>query len=191
MAQVLALIWATSTPGTIRSRSGRFVAPERPISSWVMTNIAVATCDIFCSFFETEVTSMFIRSSMFIAARSAVWATRAWGCCAPTTPHTAQNINKPPMSAIDLFICEREVLHPSRFGLRSHQPMRTYPGFGSPLVVVTNFWYPLDSGAQGSPNWRTQFDIKFFIFSYLRDKEGLMKADFPFPSSISVSSAPD
>ena len=33
------------------------------MSYWVMTKIAAATLDSFCSFLETEVTSMFIKSS--------------------------------------------------------------------------------------------------------------------------------
>ena len=70
MAQVLALICATSSPGTMRSKSGILVAPERRMSSWVITKIAAATCDNFCSFFETEVTSVFIRSSRLSLERS-------------------------------------------------------------------------------------------------------------------------
>src|ERR1035438_9156909 len=35
-----------------------------------MTKIAAAVCDSFCSFFETEVTSMFMRSSRLLSARS-------------------------------------------------------------------------------------------------------------------------
>src|SRR6266571_4106759 len=70
MAQVLPLICATSNPGTIRSKSGTFVAPERQISSWVMTKMAAAVLESFCSFFETEVTSTFIRSSMLVVVRS-------------------------------------------------------------------------------------------------------------------------
>src|SRR5580658_4844224 len=57
-------------PGTIRRRSGIFVAPEPAISSAVITNIAEATRESFCSFFETEVTSTFIRSSRLWFARS-------------------------------------------------------------------------------------------------------------------------
>ena len=44
----------------MRNRSGMFVAPERRISSWVMTKMAAAVFESFCSFFETEVTSTFI-----------------------------------------------------------------------------------------------------------------------------------
>ena len=62
-AQVLALICDTSTPGTMRNRSGILVAPEWLISSWVITKIAAAAWEIFWAFLETEVTSMFIKSS--------------------------------------------------------------------------------------------------------------------------------
>lgn len=54
----------------MRNRSGMFVAPERRISSWVMTKMAAAVFESFCSFFETEVTSTFIRSSMLVVVRS-------------------------------------------------------------------------------------------------------------------------
>src|ERR1700674_912403 len=54
----------------MRSRSGMLVAPERRMSSWVITKMAAATLDNFCSFLDTEVTSMFIRSSMLFSARS-------------------------------------------------------------------------------------------------------------------------
>src|SRR5712692_11868675 len=47
-----------------------FAAPERRISSWVITKIAAATCDILCSFLETEVTSMLIRVSILTCVRS-------------------------------------------------------------------------------------------------------------------------
>jgi hypothetical protein len=67
---VFELIWATSIPGTMRKRSGMLVAPERAISSGVITKIAAATSDSFCYFFETEVTSMFIRFSILTCVRS-------------------------------------------------------------------------------------------------------------------------
>src|SRR5580704_4076257 len=70
MAQVLALIYATSKPGTMRSKSGIPVAPERRISSGEMTKIAAATSDRFCSFFDTDVTSTFIKFSMLSCVRS-------------------------------------------------------------------------------------------------------------------------
>jgi hypothetical protein len=61
MAQVLPLISATSSPGTIRNRSGILIAPERRISSGVMTKTADAVPDNFCSFLETDVTWIFRR----------------------------------------------------------------------------------------------------------------------------------
>jgi hypothetical protein len=55
-AHVLALIRATSSPGTILSRSGILVAPERRMASGVITKTADAACESFCSVFETDVT---------------------------------------------------------------------------------------------------------------------------------------
>ena len=40
------------------------------MSSCVITKIAAATCDIFCSVFETDITSVFIRSSRLSLERS-------------------------------------------------------------------------------------------------------------------------
>src|SRR5580693_6064842 len=76
MAQVLPLISPTSSPGTMRNKSSIFVAPDRRMSSWVITNIAAATRDSFCPFFEADVTSMFIRSSMltFVRSGACCWA---------------------------------------------------------------------------------------------------------------------
>src|SRR6202050_2329995 len=54
----------------MRSKSGMFVAPERRMSSEVITKIAAAARETFCSCFETEVTLMFIRSSRLSFARS-------------------------------------------------------------------------------------------------------------------------
>ena len=83
MAHLLELIWATSTPGTMRSKSGTLFAPERTMSSLVMTKIAAAVLEIFCSFFETEVTSMFIRSSRFTLVKS---------CCDDVWPSIASQM---------------------------------------------------------------------------------------------------
>ena len=55
----------------MRSRSGIFSAPERRISSAEMTKTAAAVSEVFCAFFETEVTSMFIRSTRLICRISA------------------------------------------------------------------------------------------------------------------------
>src|SRR2546422_11359535 len=55
--------WATSRFDTRRNASGRLVAPERRISSCVMTWMAEAVSDNFSGRFDTEVTSMSISSS--------------------------------------------------------------------------------------------------------------------------------
>src|ERR1700685_3812651 len=47
-----------------------FVAPERAMSSAVITKIAEAVRESVCSLFETEVTSTFIRSSRLFVVRS-------------------------------------------------------------------------------------------------------------------------
>jgi hypothetical protein len=52
-----------------RDRSGMLVAPERRISSSVMTKMAAAVLQRDCSWPETEVTSTFISSSIFICVR--------------------------------------------------------------------------------------------------------------------------
>src|SRR5258706_3848238 len=70
MAQVLESICATSKPGTIRSNSGIEVAPDRRISSCVITVMAAAACERGSDFRETDVTCRFIRASMLMADRS-------------------------------------------------------------------------------------------------------------------------
>jgi hypothetical protein len=84
IAQLFALICATSSPGTIRNKSGMFVAPDRRMSSCVITNTATAVRDNVCSLFETDVTSIFIRSSRLTFAKSS-----GFGCasCARATAH--------------------------------------------------------------------------------------------------------
>ena len=47
-----------------------FVAPERAMSSAVITKIAEAVRESVCSFFDTEVTWTFIRSSRLLVVRS-------------------------------------------------------------------------------------------------------------------------
>src|ERR1017187_987236 len=71
-AQVLALICATLTPGAMRSTSGSVDAPERRISSWLMTKTAAAVRARFCSFLETEVTCTW-RSCSRLASERPVW----------------------------------------------------------------------------------------------------------------------
>lgn len=53
------------------------VAPERRMSSWVITKMAAAVRATLCSVFETETTLMFIRSSRLWFVRSTL------ACCAP------------------------------------------------------------------------------------------------------------
>ncbi len=60
------------------------VAPDRRMSSGVITKIAAAVRESFCSFFETEVTLTFIKSSIFIAVRSTPDPVPCWGSCAKT-----------------------------------------------------------------------------------------------------------
>src|ERR1700676_4698298 len=64
MAQSLAFVCGTSKPGTMRSRSGMLIASDRRISSCVMTKIVAAARESFSPFFDSEVTSMFIKSSI-------------------------------------------------------------------------------------------------------------------------------
>ena len=78
MAHLFWSIRATSRPGASRNASGMLVAPERRISSCVITKIAAAASATFCVRLETEVTCKFIRSSMLMAVTSGtlrdVWA---------------------------------------------------------------------------------------------------------------------
>src|SRR5580704_6319603 len=78
----------------MRNRSGMFKAPELRMSSWVITKIAAATCDNFCSFFEAEVTSKFIRSSMLVLVRSFCGVSDVWPKTAgPDAVHKRINCN--------------------------------------------------------------------------------------------------
>jgi hypothetical protein len=54
----------------MRNKSGIFVAPDLWMSSCVITNAAAAVRDSFCSFLDTDVTSMFIKSSRLTVVRS-------------------------------------------------------------------------------------------------------------------------
>src|SRR5512146_2507827 len=75
IAQLLALIRATCTPGARRRASGTLVTPERGICSWVMTKTAVAVSTSACSFFPAEMTFTCINCSLLISPRSGS------GCC--------------------------------------------------------------------------------------------------------------
>ncbi len=65
------LMRATSTPGTSRRASGIDAAPERRMSSAVSTEIAAAVSDSRWGRLETEVISIFIRSSSPSSASAA------------------------------------------------------------------------------------------------------------------------
>src|SRR5580658_27474 len=87
MAHVLALICATSSPGTMRNKSGILVAPDRRMSSGVMTKTAEAVRESGCSVFATEVTRIFIKSSRLASERSLI-------CCPPDSIVIVTSINK-------------------------------------------------------------------------------------------------
>src|SRR5580658_1720223 len=65
-------------PGTILNKSGILVAPERRISSCVITKTAAATWASFWSSFETDVTCIFNRSSRLASARDC--GREDWAC---------------------------------------------------------------------------------------------------------------
>ena len=73
------------------------------MSCWVMTKIAAATCDNFCSFFETDVTSIFIRSSILCCVRSRGFC---WGQAGTVSNNASGrvrqqrfSVRRPPLSA--------------------------------------------------------------------------------------------
>src|ERR1700733_1327372 len=70
MAHLSVSICATSIPDAKRRRYGMLVAPERRVSSGVITKMAAPVFDGFRSFLETEVAWMFIRSSRLASDRS-------------------------------------------------------------------------------------------------------------------------
>ena len=76
IAQVLPSDWATCRLAASRSASGRLVAPERRMSSPVITVIAAAACESGSLRRETEVTSISISSSMLRPFSSGVRAGR-------------------------------------------------------------------------------------------------------------------
>src|SRR5467141_1445355 len=79
IAHLFSSMRATSRPGTRRSASGMLVAPDRRMSSCVITKIAAAASATCCLRLETEVTCIFHRSSKLTAVTSGtlrdVWAT--------------------------------------------------------------------------------------------------------------------
>ena len=80
------------------------------MSSCVITKIAAAVRESFCSFFETEVTLMFIRSSIFIVARSTLEPVPCSDFC-PKTGAQKQGDVSEEITRLDLF---------------SHSPARIY-----------------------------------------------------------------
>ena len=70
MAHLFSSMRATCTPGTSRRASGMLVAPERRMSSCVMTKMAAAASATFCVRLDTDVTCMFIRSSTLMVVTS-------------------------------------------------------------------------------------------------------------------------
>ena len=70
MAHLLLSMRATSMPGTMRNSSGKVVAPERRMSSGVMTNTAAGDSPTVLSRLETVVTSTLMSSSTLSFFRS-------------------------------------------------------------------------------------------------------------------------
>src|SRR6267142_789508 len=87
---------ATSNPGASLNASGMLLAPERRISSCVITKIAAAASATFCVRLDTDVTCMFIRSSMLSFVKSGIVC---WLCApelaAKSTAATPASIVRP------------------------------------------------------------------------------------------------
>jgi hypothetical protein len=94
IAHVLELICATSIPGTMRSKSGIFVAPLWRISSWVITKTAEAVSESSREVLDTEVTRTDIKSSILICVRSVPdGLTADWeSCCARAMACLGRNV---------------------------------------------------------------------------------------------------
>ncbi len=94
----------------MRRASGRLVAPDRRMSSWVMTKMAAAASATFCVLFETDVTCTFIRSSRLMLVTSGTFCGFA-GPSAHTlaTWHTVRTPSKAtrPARAIEPMFCLR------------------------------------------------------------------------------------
>ncbi len=86
MAHLFSSMRATCKPGTIRNASGMLVAPERRMSSCVITKMAAAASASFWVLFETEVTCTFIKSSTLIAVTSGRFCANALGTKKSTSP---------------------------------------------------------------------------------------------------------
>src|SRR5438445_7766966 len=90
---------ATSEMGARRSASGRLDAPERRMSSCVITWIAEAVCDSRSGRFETDVTCRFISCSIlsFFKApadrlESCRWAAESGRWPSPGLAHAKPNV---------------------------------------------------------------------------------------------------
>src|SRR2546422_4948629 len=89
---------ATSRFEAKRNASGSLVAPERRMSSWVITWVAEDACDSFSGRLETDVTSRFISCSSVSllsapgdAAVSGCWARPRWGEARRTRPRPSSD----------------------------------------------------------------------------------------------------
>src|SRR5207244_10430942 len=105
-------ICATCRFAARRSASARLEAPERRMSSWVMTWIAEAVCDKRSGRFDTEVTCRFINWSMLNFFRGSAdrlesgrWAAEG-GCCADAgrETHTRPNVRRRDVEAATVLI---------------------------------------------------------------------------------------
>src|SRR5207237_3221401 len=105
-------ICATCRFAARRSASARLEAPERRMSSWVITWIAEAVCDKRSGRFDTEVTCRFINCSMlnFFRASADRLESGRWpaesGCCANPgrTKHTRPNVKTSDVAAAPVLI---------------------------------------------------------------------------------------
>src|SRR3989442_10268408 len=105
-------ICATCRFAARRSASARLDAPERRMSSCVITWIAEAVCDSRSGRFDTEVTCRFINCSMlnFFRASADKLESGCWpaesGCCANPgrTKHTRPNVKTSDVAAATVLI---------------------------------------------------------------------------------------
>src|SRR2546429_2803729 len=105
-------ICATCRFAARRSASARLEAPERRMSSWVITWIAEAVCDKRSGRFDTDVTCRFINCSMlnFFRASADRLESGRWpaesGCCANPgrTKHTRPNVKTSDVAAATVLI---------------------------------------------------------------------------------------
>src|SRR5579864_2627262 len=110
IAHTFAFMRATFTPGTMRSRSGMLVYPDRRMSSCVMTKTAAPVVHSFSSFLETDVTLTFNRSSRLALLRSLGGVGDGFGgeSCAASGSHSSAKL------AIRLILEIRFINRPRR-----------------------------------------------------------------------------